>query len=116
VAQRLVRKLCSFCRQPAPVPEHIRTMLPDNAAIWHVPAGCAACDETGYSGRTGIFEVLEADDAIREAIASGVSSATLAHIAAERGHRSLHHDAADKIVAGITSFNEVERVVGWWVR
>jgi type II secretory ATPase GspE/PulE/Tfp pilus assembly ATPase PilB-like protein len=116
VAQRLVRKLCSFCRQPAAVPGHIRTMLPGNAATWYVPAGCAACDETGYSGRTGIFEVLEADDPIREAIAAGASSAALAHIAAERGHRSLYHDAAAKIVAGITSFNEVERVVGWWVR
>ncbi len=116
VAQRLVRKLCSFCRQPADVPAHIRGMLPDNAPIWYVPAGCAACDETGYSGRTGIFEVLEANDAIREAIAAGTSSATLAHIAAERGHRSLYHDAAAKIVAGTTSFAEVERVVGWWVR
>jgi type II secretory ATPase GspE/PulE/Tfp pilus assembly ATPase PilB-like protein len=116
VAQRLVRKLCSFCRQPADVPAHIRATLPQDAAIWYVPAGCAACDETGYSGRTGIFEVLEADDTIREAIASGASSATLAHIAAERGHHSLYHDAATKIVAGTTSFNEVERVVGWWVR
>jgi len=44
------------------------------------------------------------------------SSATLAHIAAERGHRSLYADAAAKIVAGTTSFTEIERVVGWWVR
>jgi general secretion pathway protein E len=81
-----------------------------------VPAGCLMCEGTGYCGRIGVFEVLEAGDAIREAIASGVSSATLAHIAAERGHRSLFHDAAEKIAAGTTSFAEIDRVVGWWVR
>jgi type II secretory ATPase GspE/PulE/Tfp pilus assembly ATPase PilB-like protein len=116
VAQRLVRKLCSACRQPEPVPADLRSVLSPEQGIWYVPLGCRACDGCGYSGRTGVFEVLAVDDAIREAIAAGVSSATLAHIAAERGHRSLFHDAAEKIAAGTTSFSEVERVVGWWVR
>jgi len=116
VAQRLVRKLCTACRAPEPVPAHVRAMLAPQAATWFVPHGCRACDGTGYSGRTGVFEVLVVDDAIREAIAAGVSSTTLARVAAERGHRSLFHDAAEKVAAGTTSFSEVERVVGWWVR
>jgi type II secretory ATPase GspE/PulE/Tfp pilus assembly ATPase PilB-like protein len=115
VAQRLVRKLCVACRRPEPIPPQLRTMFA-NGTSWHVPAGCLMCEGTGYCGRIGVFEVLEAGDAIREAIASGVSSATLAHIAAERGHRSLFHDAAEKIAAGTTSFAEIDRVVGWWVR
>ncbi|HEV8020250.1 MAG TPA: hypothetical protein VGP41_03235, partial [Candidatus Lustribacter sp.] len=116
VAQRLVRKLCTGCRRHEPVPARLRAFFPVPAGGWYVPSGCGECAGTGYSGRTGVFEVLEADDAIREAIAAGVSSATLAHVAAERGHRSLYHAAADKIAAGTTSFSEVERAVGWWVR
>jgi type II secretory ATPase GspE/PulE/Tfp pilus assembly ATPase PilB-like protein len=116
VAQRLVRKLCTACRQSEPVPAHLRSMFSPAIAKWFVASACLVCDGTGYSGRTAVFEVLEVDDAIREAIASGVPSATLAHIAAERGHRSIYVDAAAKIIAGTTSFAEIERVVGWWVR
>ena len=116
VAQRLVRKLCVACRRSEPVPAQLRPILSPEGSSWFVASGCDACEGTGYSGRTGVFEVLEVDAAIREAISSGVSSATIAHIAAERGHRSLFHDAAEKIVAGTTSFSEVERAVGWWVR
>ncbi len=116
VAQRLVRKLCPACRQAETVPAQLRPMFPPELVTWFVPSGCSACDGTGYAGRTGVFEVLVADEAIREAVAAGVSSATLAHLAAERGHRSLFHDATEKIADGTTSFAEIERVVGWWVR
>ncbi len=116
VAQRLVRKLCSACRQSEPLPAQLGSMFSPAISTWFVPAGCAACEGTGFDGRTGVFEVLEVDDTIREAVAAGVSSATLTHIAAEGGHRSLFHDAAAKVAAGTTSFSEVERVVGWWVR
>jgi type II secretory ATPase GspE/PulE/Tfp pilus assembly ATPase PilB-like protein len=111
VAQRLVRKLCTACRRAETVPAPLRAAFPGRTS-WHVPAGCLMCEGTGYSGRTGVFEVLEANDTIREAIASGVSSATLAHIAVAAGHRSLYEDAVEKIGAGTTSFAEVERVVG----
>ncbi len=116
VAQRLVRKLCTTCRRAEAVPARMRGVFAPALSKWFVPSACLVCEGTGYSGRTGVFEVLAVDDAIREAIAAGVPSATLAHLAAERGHRSLYHDAADKVAAGITSFSEVERVVGWWVR
>jgi type II secretory ATPase GspE/PulE/Tfp pilus assembly ATPase PilB-like protein len=116
VAQRLVRKLCTTCRQSVAVPAHLRSVFSPTIAKWFVASACLVCNGTGYAGRTGVFEVLEVDDAIREAIAAGVPSATLTHVAAERDHRSLYHDAAAKIAAGTTSFSEVERAVGWWVR
>ena len=115
VAQRLVRTLCRSCREREAVAPGLRAAFPD-ADAWYVPAGCAACEGTGYSGRTGVFEVMAIGDELREGIARGVSSAALARIAAAAGHRSLFHDAAAKIAAGHTSFSEVERVVGWWVR
>jgi type II secretory ATPase GspE/PulE/Tfp pilus assembly ATPase PilB-like protein len=115
VAQRLVRKLCATCRRPEVPPARVRASLPAGVACFSAD-GCFACGGTGYAGRTGIFEVLAIDDTIREAIAAGVSSATLARIAEERGHQSLRDGAAAKLAAGETSFSEVERVVGWWVR
>lgn len=116
VAQRLVRMLCTHCRRAERVPACLRPTLGGANEEWFVADGCAACGGSGYAGRTGVFEVLDVDDPIRDAIASGVSSATLANLAAERGHRSLSHDSASKIAAGITSFSEIQRVVGWWLR
>jgi general secretion pathway protein E len=116
VAQRLVRTLCRACRRPEPIPAELRPTFPAPVTTWFVPEGCAACAGSGYAGRTGVFEVLEADDRIREAIAAGVSSSALAQLAATHGHRSLFIDAAEKVAAGTTTFGEVERVVGWWVR
>jgi type II secretory ATPase GspE/PulE/Tfp pilus assembly ATPase PilB-like protein len=78
--------------------------------------GCAACGGAGFIGRTAIFEVLSVDGALREVIASGASSAAIASSAAQHGHRSLFDDAAVKLIDGRTSFDEIQRVVGWWVR
>ncbi len=116
VAQRLVRRLCVQCRRPDPIPLDVRRTLPAGAATWQLARGCAACEGSGYAGRTGIFEVLTVDDTIREAIASGASSATIAQLAGTRGHRTLFDDAARTLLEGTTSFAEIERVVGWWVR
>ncbi len=116
VAQRLVRRLCVHCRRRATIPGDLRRTLPDGAETWFLPVGCSACDASGYAGRTGIFEVLSVDDAIRDAIASGASSATIGQLAAARGHRSLFDDAARVLIDGTTSFEEIERVVGWWLR
>jgi type II secretory ATPase GspE/PulE/Tfp pilus assembly ATPase PilB-like protein len=116
VAQRLVRRLCVACRRPDPIPTALRATLPGEPRSWFLPGACRACGGTGYAGRTGIFEVLAVDDAMRDAVASGASSATIARAAAERGHRSLFDDAATKLIDGVTSFEEIERVVGWWLR
>ena len=114
VAQRLVRKLCPHCRRLEPIPERLRSDFAP-ATHWYVASSCAMCDG-GYAGRTGIFEVLRIDDALRDAIAAGASSVALTQIAAGAGHRSLFTHAADKLRAGDTSFEEIERVLGWVVR
>lgn len=99
VAQRLVRKLCERCRRPA-------------TGGRFAPAACPACAGTGYHGRVGVFELLVVDDALRDAIAGGASSAALARLASASGHRGLLADARDKLDAGLTSVEEIERVVG----
>ncbi len=116
VAQRLVRRLCVGCRQPDPIPLDARRALPAGATTWYLARGCATCGGSGYAGRTGIFEVLTVDDAVRDAIAGGASSAAVGQLAAARGHRSLFDAAARALLAGTTSFEEIDRVVGWGLR
>jgi type II secretory ATPase GspE/PulE/Tfp pilus assembly ATPase PilB-like protein len=116
VAQRLVRRLCLVCRREVPVSESVRPTLPSNASTWFIPTGCEACNGSGYDGRVGVFEILVVDDPLREIIASGAPSAMIASHAIARGHRSLFDDAAAKLADGRTSFEEIERVLGWWVR
>ena len=116
VAQRLVRKLCRSCRRSEPIPAALRAAVATAGGTWFVAGGCDECGGTGYAGRTGVFEVLALDDRLREAIASGVSSTALGQLAAQNGHRSLFGDAATKLAAGETSFAEIERVVGWWMK
>lgn len=114
VAQRLVRRLCPACRRVEAIPNAVRQAFAGDR--WWVGVGCRTCGGSGYTGRTAVFELLAIDDATREAIAAGATSSAIAHAAAGRGHRSLFANAAAKIAAGETSFSEVERVVGWWVR
>jgi type IV pilus assembly protein PilB len=113
VAQRLVRKLCEQCRFCVTIPADARRLLNTAQETWHVAAGCRACDGTGYLGRTGVYELLRVDDAIRDAIAMGVSSVHIATLAAQGGYRPMCEDARAKVLAGLTTFEEIGRVVSW---
>ncbi len=96
LAQRLVRRLCPQCRRLGP-------------EGW-VAVGCAACNDTGYSGRTGVFELLEADDALRAAVHRGESEAGLRALATAAGMRSMREDGARWIESGDTTPAELLRV------
>lgn len=111
VAQRLVRKLCEQCRLRVTIPADARRLLNTAQETWHAAAGCRACDGTGYLGRTGVYELLRVDDAIRDAIAMGVSSVHVATLAAQGGYRPMRDDARAKVLSGLTTFEEIGRVV-----
>ena len=76
-----------------------------------MPAGCEECDHTGYKGRMGIYEIVPFDDAVREAVRDGTKIDEVRNYARGAGMRSMQEDALDKIVQGITSADEVLRVV-----
>ncbi len=97
LAQRLVRCLCTECRRQ------------DAHGRWQ-PAGCAACGDTGYRGRTGIYELLEVDDPLREAIHAASGEHVLRGLAIARGFRTLREDGERLVVAGATSAAELARV------
>jgi type II secretory ATPase GspE/PulE/Tfp pilus assembly ATPase PilB-like protein len=107
LSQRLVRKLCKACftLQPPTADEKIfLPMLPD---LCPTAVGCPACNGTGYRGRTGIFELLQFDSQIREAILSGKSEA---HMKKSSNYKQLVMDGMDKLKQNITSAGELIRV------
>ncbi len=110
VAQRLVRKLCPHCvawgaptlAEKQSFPEDFE--LPERAPH---PVGCIECDGTGYKGRTGIFELLPVDDALREGIVRGDSDSVLRR---NSGMKPLFFDGLEKVASGVTSLEEILRV------
>ncbi len=106
LAQRLVRVLCKHCKREAGV---VRT--DDGREIPHFRgAGCQHCFGLGYSGRMGIFELMELNDRLRELIMQNANAVQLATAAREMGMRTLREDGWFKVETGMTSMEEVIRV------
>jgi general secretion pathway protein E len=110
VAQRLVRVLCKQCREPYAATgqelQEIGLALRPGCQLYRA-TGCEACDNTGYQGRTGIFELLVMDEGLRKAVTDGVDEQTFFVMASEKGLRSYYDDGAEKVLAGITAVEEV---------
>jgi general secretion pathway protein E len=106
LAQRLVRIVCRHCKQPAGT---IR--IDGGREIPHFKgAGCQHCFGLGYSGRMGIFELMELNDEVRELIMDNANAVQLAAAARKHGMRSLREDGWEKVERGMTSAEEVIRV------
>jgi len=112
VAQRLVRVLCSTCKKPhlatAEELAEIGVRTQQSVQIYE-PEGCPACNNTGYRGRKGIFELMLIDDDIRALITQNTDSKTIKKQAMAKGMNSLRADGARKVLQGITSVAEVIR-------
>jgi type IV pilus assembly protein PilB len=113
-AQRLVRRICPGCSQPVEVPyqalvEAGYTSEEAKQATIHQGKGCEDCHGTGFKGRTGLYEVMEVDDEIRELILVGASAMELKKKAIERGMITLRRSGLLKVMQGITTLEEVAR-------
>jgi type II secretory ATPase GspE/PulE/Tfp pilus assembly ATPase PilB-like protein len=116
MAQRLVRVICPDCRAPyQPTPDEIAALkIPQEwlaQARFFMGKGCPKCMNTGYRGRTGIFELLRISPAIHEAIVNRASSDQILHIAVKEGYRTMLDDGRDKVLRGITTPHEVIQAV-----
>ncbi|HEX9982085.1 MAG TPA: GspE/PulE family protein [Thermoanaerobaculia bacterium] len=117
MAQRLVRKICEDCKRNRPLTQEEASMLNLQAPagkriIVKEGAGCMRCRNTGYFGRTGIFEMLPIDNAIRDLIDRGEDFLKIKDMAVKRGMRTLRQSALRKLAEGLTTFEEVVRVTG----
>lgn len=112
IAQRLLRRLCERCRSPYRVSKSTASEfgIAEGTTIYRA-GECARCEKTGYAGRSAIFEVLFVDDPVREAIASGVSSVSLAGIAQRSGFAPMLHHGVGRVLNAQTSLEELRRVL-----
>jgi type IV pilus assembly protein PilB len=112
MAQRLVRRLCSNCKQPGELSEtELRALNLEPGQLAGVqvmePVGCEECRQTGYKGRMGIFEIFIIDDNVRHMINNRRSTLMLRQRARELGMRTLREDGIRKVLGGMTSAEEV---------
>jgi type II secretory ATPase GspE/PulE/Tfp pilus assembly ATPase PilB-like protein len=112
-AVRLVRTICEACKQEHPLTETERTWLANIGAAGlraYEGRGCEACAGTGYSGRTGLFELLKMTDALRERVMAHASAEEMDQALKASGHATLVDHGREKVRAGITTLQEVAAV------
>lgn len=115
LAQRLVRRICRECREryrPDPAVVSLLAGQPIGVVTLERGAGCGECRQTGYRGRTGIFELFVITEPIRQALSRNSDLGTLRSLANHEGMVSLRQDGWRKVQGGITTVEEVLRVVG----
>ncbi|UCC98314.1 MAG: type II secretion system ATPase GspE [Phycisphaerales bacterium] len=115
IAQRLVRKVCPDCREPAdPSPHELRELglgeVGGNDGKFFVGAGCEKCFQTGYRGRTGIYEMMMINEHVQNLIYKRETAGTIKRVALDAGLQTLRMDGARKVLAGATTIAEVLRV------
>ena len=115
IAQRLIRRLCS-CRTTAPLTQEFTAQLLQAGCaslppLRYTPGGCDDCDRTGYKGRIGVYEMLVLDDPIRSAIRDGGRTDTIRALARAGGMRLMHQYALERVREGLTTLEEVQRIV-----
>ena len=117
LAQRLARRLCSKCKEPfVPTPEQLTSIRfksypGDPEPHFYKSVGCSACSKTGYKGRVALHEVMAVSDSIERLTVERESSTKISQVAIGEGMRTLREDGLLKAASGITTLDEVFRVV-----
>ena len=112
MAQRLVRRLCNNCKEPyeAGIEEREFMNLEEGTTLYK-PHGCKKCNDTGYKGRLAVQEILTVDDKIEKMIVKGEDEIDIKQYALEEGMVDLKHDGIEKVKQGLTSYQELARVI-----
>lgn len=119
IAQRLVRSLCKNCKQPYEATfQEKQKLFSKQPKKWeepltlYKPHGCVMCKDSGYSGRSGLYEVMMVNRELRHLIGAQVSDLEIEDAAIEQGMTTLMGCAKTRIIDGIVDFGEIERVIG----
>ncbi|MFA6002187.1 MAG: ATPase, T2SS/T4P/T4SS family [Thermoleophilia bacterium] len=117
LAQRLARRLCTNCKEPyQPTDEALaqngfpQEVIGKNITLYR-PAGCPRCNNTGYKGRFGIYEVMLVSEAIERLTVERKSADEISRVAQAEGMVTLREDGLDKVIQGVTSIEEIARVI-----
>jgi type IV pilus assembly protein PilB len=113
IAQRLVRRLCADCKEEyeAPIEEKELLGCPvDRPLKLYKPCGCDRCDNTGYKGRIGVYEIMEVTPQLKRVIAHNEDADKIKNVALENGMKTLRMRAAEYVLDGTTSVTEMLKV------
>ncbi|WP_026888384.1 GspE/PulE family protein [Clostridium beijerinckii] len=113
IAQRLVRKICNNCKEAYGASEYEKEVLEKNIntpLTLYKGTGCGYCNNTGYSGRVGIYEIMEITRKHREAINIGSNSDAIRDISIESGMKTLESECRDLVIGGVTTIEELSTV------
>ena len=113
IAQRLVRRLCPRCKRAKSATKDELELLcfePDAEVTVYEPVGCSNCDNNGYKGRIGVYEIMEINEEVQKVIAKGGEAEHIKAAALENGMRTLRMCATDYVLNGITSVSEMVKV------
>ncbi len=115
IAQRLVRRLCTSCREPRLADDDEKIVLgvedPEDDVVLYEPVGCPLCNDTGYSGRIGVYEMMPVSKALQSVIARGATADVIEKQALEEGMSTLKMSAAKHVLNGTTSIAEMKKIV-----
>lgn len=112
IAQRLVKRLCPYCKKKRQATELDRQILNDNEVeTIYEPTGCPECNQTGYSGRIAVYEILELDHKIKALIMKNAPLDEIKEVAIENGTEFLASNLRELVRSGVTSMDEYERLI-----
>ena len=115
IAQRLVRRLCTSCKQPRLAEPEEKKILgvedEEDDVIVYEPAGCTLCGDTGYAGRIGVYEMMPVSKELQAVIAKGATADLIEKQALSEGMLTLKMGAAKHVINGITSMMEMKKIV-----
>jgi type II secretory ATPase GspE/PulE/Tfp pilus assembly ATPase PilB-like protein len=113
-AQRLVRRLCTYCKKPTEITDDMRKILrtnripiPPDVEFVYTKQGCPECNETGYSGRMALMEMCPIDNEIADLIATNAPQSKMRELAFQKGVMTLYQQGLQQVLAGNTTFEEV---------
>jgi type IV pilus assembly protein PilB len=111
LGQRLARCICEFCKEPYHAMSEVSTHLHlDSSSKLFKAKGCSECNNTGYRGRTGLYELLVVDNTVRKMIIEKASSEDIQKFLISKGFKTMRDDGLDKVRRGITTLEEVLRI------
>lgn len=112
IAQRLVKRLCPYCKRKHIITDSEKALLGDEAITESFePVGCPECNHTGYSGRIAIYEIVELDHRIRKMITTGAPVEDIKRVATENGAEFLADNLRELVKRGVTSMDEFNRII-----
>ena len=113
-AQRLVRRLCNYCKRPQPLTDQVsqlfqenRVVIPEDAPTIYQKVGCPECNGSGYSGRLALMEMCPVDPRLADLVSKNAPQSEMRRLMLQRGSKTLYQQGLNQVLGGLTSIDEI---------